>query len=273
MTRSEPVDPPSSYEVKLPAFEGPLDLLLHLIREHRIDIYDIPISLITQQYLDYLELMTELNLSVAGEFLVMAATLLQIKSRMLLPRDEQEESADEGEDPRDELVRRLVEYQCFKEAAGSLEEREARWRDVFRRERALPEQSEPEEFDLGDLSLFDLLTALRGVLERVPDPSVMELTVETLTVRDRMTQILERVEGLGEGGELEFDHLFETDRSRIAVIVTFLALLELVKLRALGLRQAVSLGEIAIVRLNSADTAVASPDQRAAVGEERGPHG
>src|SRR5262245_5970519 len=127
-------EPSAAYQVKLPVFEGPLDLLLHLIKEHRVDIYDIPIALITRQYLEYLDLMKELNLSIAGEFLVMAATLVQIKSRMLLPREEQPESTEPEEDPREELVRRLVEYQRFKDAAVELEEREAVWRDVFRRE-------------------------------------------------------------------------------------------------------------------------------------------
>jgi len=236
--------PSPSYQVKLPVFEGPLDLLLHLIREHRIDIYDIPISLITREYLECLELMTELNLSVAGEFLVMAATLLQIKSRMLLPREESAESVEE-EDPRAELVNRLIEYQRYKEAAGGLEEREAHWRNIFRRE-AAPPTVEPEEIELKDLSLFDLLTALRSVLDRVPDKSIMELTVETLTVRDRMTTIIARLEDRLEVG---FDQLFSDDRTRIGVIVTFLALLELVKIRAVGLRQNESFGTIVVFRL------------------------
>ncbi len=254
---SEPGGASAAYEVKLPVFEGPLDLLLHLIREHRIDIYDIPISLITRQYLDYLALMKDLNLSVAGEFLVMAATLLQIKSRMLLPREERPEAPDDGEDPREELVQRLVEYQQYKEAATRLEERETRWRDVFRRAQELP-PTEPEEVQLGEISLFDLLTALRDVLERVPDESIMELTVEALTVRDRMTQIVERLDRLDDPAELRFDQLFDTDRRRIAVIVTFLALLELVKIHALGLRQAEAGGAIILVRLAPAGAASGS---------------
>ncbi|MBI3607328.1 MAG: segregation/condensation protein A [Nitrospirae bacterium] len=251
---SDETESPAAYEVKLPVFEGPLDLLLHLIREHRIDIYDIPITLITQQYLDYLELMTELNLSVAGEFLVMAATLLHIKSRTLLPREEHAESGEEGEDPREELVRRLVEYQSYKEAAVALEEREAHWRDVFRREQE-PLEVEPEELQLGEISLFDLLTALRGVLERAPDQSIMEITIEALTVRDRMTQILERLDRLDDEEELSFESLFDADGSRIAVIVTFLAVLELVKIQVLGLQQAEARGTIAIRRLGALDVA------------------
>jgi len=248
-----------SYQVKLPAFEGPLDLLLHLIKEHRIDIYDIPIALITRQYIEYLDLMKELNLSVAGEFLVMAATLIQIKSRMLLPREEQPESAEPEEDPREELVRRLVEYQRFKNAAEALEEREAAWRDVFRRE-PTPAPQEPEEYELGELSVFDLLTALREVIERVPDQTIMEVTVDTLTVRDRMTAIIERFDALADSASLRFDHLFDGVETRLAVIVTFLALLELVKMHVLGLRQNASGGEILVVRVDPTPAAADGAD-------------
>ena len=239
-----------AYQVKLPAFEGPLDLLLHLIREHRIEIYDIPIALITRQYLEYLDLMKELNLSIAGEFLVMAATLVQIKSRMLLPREEQPDSAEPEEDPREELVRRLVEYQRFKNAAEALEEREASWRDVFRRE-PTPATQEPEEYELGELSVFDLLTALREVIERAPDQTIMEVTVDSLTVRDRMTAIIERFDALADSARLRFGQLFDGAETRLAVIVTFLALLELVKMHVLGLRQDSPGGEIVVVRVDS----------------------
>lgn len=237
-----------AYQVKLPAFEGPLDLLLHLIKEHRIDIYDIPIALITKQYLEYLDLMKELNLTVAGEFLVMAATLIQIKSHMLLPREEQPESAEPEEDPREELVRRLVEYQRFKDAAEALEEREAAWRDVFRREPTAAPQ-ETEEYELGELSVFDLLTALREVLERAPDQTFMEVTVDSLTVRDRMTAIIERFDALADRSRLRFTELFDGAETRLGVIVTFLALLELVKMHVLGLRQDAQGGEILVVRV------------------------
>jgi segregation and condensation protein A len=254
-----------AYQVKVPVFEGPLDLLLHLIKEHRIDIYDIPIALITRQYLEYLDLMKDLNLSIAGEFLVMAATLVHIKSRMLLPRDEQPESAEPEEDPREELVRRLIEYQRFKDAAGALEDREAAWRDVFRREPTPVPQQEPEEYELGELSVFDLLTARRDVLDRVPDQTIMEVTVETLTVRDRMTAIIERFDALAEGSRVRFHELFEGAATRTAVIVTFLALLELVKMHVLGLRQTGPGAEIDVLRLESVPTADS--------GEEDGPQG
>jgi segregation and condensation protein A len=155
-----------------------------------------------------------------------------------------------------------VEYQQYKEAATRLEERETRWRDVFRRAQELP-PTEPEEVQLGEISLFDLLTALRDVLERVPDESIMELTVEALTVRDRMTQILERLDRLDDPAELRFDQLFDTDRRRIAVIVTFLALLELVKIHVLGLRQAEAGGAIILVRLAPAGAASGSSGEGA----------
>lgn len=239
----------TAYQVKLPVFEGPLDLLLHLIREHRVDIYDIPIALITRQYLDYLDLLQELNLGVAGEFLVMAATLVQIKSRMLLPREEQADSSEPEEDPREELVRRLVEYQRFKDAAEALEDREVAWRDVFRREPTPVPQQEIEEYDLGELSVFDLLTSLRDVLDRVPNLSILEVTIETLTVRDRMTAIIERFDAMAEGERLRFHELFDGVATRTAVIVTFLALLELVKMHVLGLRQTGPDADIDVLRL------------------------
>lgn len=265
---TDPAHEPSvAYQVKLPAFEGPLDLLLHLIKEQRIDIYDIPVASITKQYLEYLDLMKELNLSIAGEFLVMAATLVQIKSRMLLPRDEQPDSAEPEEDPREELVRRLVEYQRFKSAAEQLEERETAWRDVFRRE-PVAVAHEPEEYELGELSVFDLLTSLRDVLERVPDQTIMEVTVDTLTVRDRMTAIIERFDALAEGARLRFDELFDGAETRLSVIVTFLALLELVKMHVLGLRQGAPGGDILVVRV---DPVVAGADGGQDLSEA--PHG
>jgi segregation and condensation protein A len=257
----QPEEASVAYQVKLPVFEGPLDLLLHLIREHRVDIYDIPIALITRQYLEYLDLMKELNLSIAGEFLVMAATLVQIKSRMLLPREEQPESSEPEEDPREELVRRLIEYQRFKGAAEALEERETVWRDVFRRE-PTPTLQEIEEYELGELSVFDLMTALREVLDRTPDQTMMEVTVDSLTVRDRMTAIIERFDAMADGSCLRFDELFGGAETRVAVIVTFLALLELVKMHVLGLRQGAPSAEILIVRVDPvAPGAVDNGDQ------------
>ncbi len=216
------------YRVKLPAFEGPLDLLLHLIREDKIDIYDIPIALITHRYLQYIELMKELNLEIAGEFLVMASTLIHIKSRMLLPADE--EAVPEGEDdPRLELVQRLLEYQAFKEASLSLKEREETWRDYFWRqpdEGGLSEDEKETELPLFDLNLFDLIGALQTILDRVPAEAI-EISREKLTVKDKIALIVERLE---HEDTVSFEALFTHDSTRTEVIVTFIALLEVIRL-------------------------------------------
>jgi segregation and condensation protein A len=210
---------------KLPVFEGPLDLLLHLIRENKIDIYDIPIALITKQYLEYIELMKELNLEIAGEFLVMAATLIHIKSRMLLPKEE-EEAEGPAEDPRAELVERLIEYQRFKEASKTLRIREEVWRDVFRRPPPDREDIKEEAITLTEASVMDLIAAFKSIVERAP-AEVIEITRETLTVADRINYIMERLEA--EDG-IRFDELFEGSYTRISLIVTFIALLELMRL-------------------------------------------
>ncbi|MCJ7483957.1 MAG: segregation/condensation protein A [Thermodesulfovibrionales bacterium] len=209
--------------IKIPVFEGPFDLLLHLIREHKIDIYDIPISLITSQYLEYIEIMKELNLEIAGDFLVMAATLIQIKSRMLLPPDE-EAPSEEQEDPRRELVQRLVEYQRYKEAALDFRTKEDEWLKVFHRE-PLSDEDEGELY-LFDLSLFDLLDAFRKILDKAPSEMV-SITKEILTVKNRMSMIMEIIE---EHEAVRFEDLFKEGITKIYLIVTFLALLELIRL-------------------------------------------
>lgn len=231
------------YSVRVPVFQGPLDLLLHLIRENKIDIYDIPIAEITHQYLEYIEMMKELNLEIAGEFLVMAATLIYIKSRLLLPRDE-EAQAEEGEDPRLELVQRLLEYQALKEAALSLKDREESWRDFFWRE-PLPEDDESkeqgdQELLLFDLNLFDLIGAFRKYLDRAPVAS-MEITRETLTVKDKISYMVER---LTTESTIRFEDLFADDRTRAQMVITFVALLEIIRL---GLARAYQEGEFGII--------------------------
>lgn len=232
------------YEVKLDAFTGPLDLLLHLIRKHEIDIYDIPVSLITQQYIEYLQLMKELNLSFAGDFLVMAATLVQIKSRMLLPQEAEAISEEEeGEDPRSELVRRLVEYQQFKEVAGQLSDREKFWRDMFQRESVHVPQV--KEVLMDDVSMFDLLEALQEVVVRTETQVVVDITPETLTVQDRINGIVERLEV---HPDLTFTELFDDASTRLDVIVTFLALLELVRMKLVRIFQGDFFGPIRISR-------------------------
>ena len=228
--------------MQLDIFEGPLDLLLHLIKKSEVSITDIPIATITEQYLAALELMQSLNLDVAGEFLVMAATLIHIKSRMLLPAGEDEGEEDEGVDSREELVRRLLEYQRFKEAAGQLEQREVLTRDVFVRSASPTEEIEPPSF--AEVSIFDLLTALRRVLERLPqDRDIHEVTLDKITVREKMTLLLDR---LRLGGTLLFESLFSEARSKLEVIVTFLAMLELVKVRAIRILQEELTGPIVV---------------------------
>lgn len=222
-------------------FEGPLDLLLHLIKKNEVSITDIPIAVITEQYLAMMELMQALDLDVAGEFLVMAATLVHIKSRMLLPPDETEADEDEGADPRDELVRRLLEYQRFKDAAGELERRDILKRDVFARSPEPPDEVETVGFE--SVSLFDLISALRTVLERLPKDSAHQVVLETVSVREKMSLLLD---DLRRHGKLVFQELFAGAVSRLEVIVTFLAMLELVKIRAVKIRQEEAAGPIVI---------------------------
>jgi segregation and condensation protein A len=230
-----------STKVQLEIFEGPLDLLLHLIKKNEVSITDIPIATITEQYLATLELMQSLNLDVAGEFLVMAATLIHIKSRTLLPAGEEEEDEDEEGDPREELVRRLLEYQRFKEAADELEQREILKRDVFVRPAEAPEETEPLEFER--ISLFDLISALRNVLERFTEEGVHEVTLEKISVREKMNLLLDH---LRQRGRVIFQSFFEEASSRMEVVVTFLAMLELVKIRAIRIWQEERVGPIVI---------------------------
>ncbi len=228
------------YSVKLPAFEGPLDLLLHLIRENKVDIYDIPIALITHQYLEYIEMMKELNLDIAGEFLLMAATLIHIKSRMLLPVEEV--TGEEPEDPRFELVQRLLEYKVFKDASLALREREDEWVNVFHRESAeeAAEGEEQGELDLFDLSLFDLLSAFRKILDKAP-PEMVSISREALTVKDRISFIMEKIENQD---AVRFEDLFEDKRTRSYLVVTFVALLEILRL---GLARAYQEGDFGVI--------------------------
>jgi len=229
------------YNIKIPVFEGPLDLLLHLIRENKIDIYDIPIALITHQYLQYLEMMKEFNLEIAGEFLVMAATLIHIKSRMLLPPDE-EASPEEEEDPRRELVQRLLEYQAFKEAAVDLRGKEEEWMKVFQRG-PLTDESDGEVYLL-DVGLFDLMTAFKKILETAP-PEVVSITKETLTVKDKMSLIMEILQGQE---AMRFEVFFKEGVTRIQLIVTFVALLELIRLGLVRVYQEKEFGHIWVMR-------------------------
>jgi segregation and condensation protein A len=242
-TDAAPVRPArQTVTVKLARFEGPLDLLLHLIKRDEIDIYDIPISHITQQYLAYLELMRALDLEIAGEFLVMAATLMRIKARMLLPAPPLGEEEDEG-DPREELVQRLLEYRQFKEAAETLKGREEERRHLFERG-MVPGEDDAGPLPLVPATLFDLLDALNRVMSRVPEQAVYEVEAEEWDVEDKMSLIASAV---AERGELSFHELLMRCQARLEMIVTFMALLELVKLGNVAVVQDASFGDITIV--------------------------
>jgi segregation and condensation protein A len=230
-----------STSVQLDIFEGPLDLLLHLIKKNEVSITDIPIATITEQYLATLELMQNLSLDVAGEFLVMAATLIHIKSRMLLPAGDNEAEEDEGVDPHEELVRRLLEYQRYKEAAAELEQRDLLRRDVFVRSATPTEEAGPRGFR--EVSVFDLLGALKRVIDRLPKDTVHEVALDKITVREKMTSLLET---LRVHGSVLFESLFAEVKSRVEVVATFLAMLELVKVRAIRVFQEEMAGPIMI---------------------------
>lgn len=230
--------------VHLAIFDGPLDLLLHLVRENRLDVHDIPIAKITEQYLAYLEVMKALDLEVAGEFLVMASTLLYIKSRSLLPR--QDEEAGEEEDPetlRTELSRRLVEYEKIKEAAARLGERPLLGREVFTRD-FLGEEIPEGEVLLTELSLADLITAFKDVLERMPKREAVDVYVERLPIADAIAFLLDR---LREEGSIRFDRLLEEFPTKNEWISFFLGILELVRMKTVKAYQAVPMGLITIV--------------------------
>ncbi len=224
-----------TYNIKLDIFEGPLDLLLHLIKKSEVDVYDIPVASITEQYLEYIEMMKEMNLDFAGEFLVMAATLVHIKSRMLLPVDEEAKpEEEEGGDPREELVRRLLEYQRYKEAARELSERNLLGRDVFARGADVELGELEEGVGFVNVSVFDLMEAIKGVLARAPRERTVELTSERFRIADKINDIMEF---LGREKSATFVSLFPGGATRGEVVVTFLAVLELAKLLMIRVHQ------------------------------------
>jgi segregation and condensation protein A len=238
---------PDAYKVKLDAFEGPLDLLLHLIRKNEVNVYEIPIALITEQYLGYIELMQELNLDVAGEFLVMASTLIHIKSRTLLPRPDPAQDDQAEEDPREALVRRLLEHQKYKAAAEMLHERETVRSGQFMRPDSRVAEAAGEEYEPElEVDLFSLIAAFRGVLERASRRPRMVLPPEQISIEDRMHQLLGR---LSETDACGFEDLFEDgDGSRTFMIVTFLALLEMIRLKLIRVFQSGSFGAIRVYK-------------------------
>lgn len=236
-----------SYKIKLEMFEGPLDLLLYLIKKDQLNIYDIPIAQVTEQYMQYLELMKMLNLDIVGDFLVMAATLMQIKSRMLLPPDPNAQQEEEL-DPRDELVRRLLEYKQFKEIAENLRNRELTRQDFFgrildvERTKELKEEAKEVYFEA---SLFDLITAFTKILKNVPKEVFYEVIKEEHTVEQKIHDILHM---LLEKPKVMLGDLFSRSRSKIEIIVTFMAILELIRLREIIALQKRLFDEIEVVR-------------------------
>ena len=235
----------NEYKVKLEFFEGPLDLLLYLIKKDEIDIYDIPIERITKQYLEYMEMFKILDLDVAGDFVVMAANLIYIKSRFLLPKDQQppEETAEE-DDPRWELVRQLIEYKKFKDAAAHLQQCELTQENLFSR---VPEKPDFEaERPIGEVSIFDLINAFNGILKRLnKTEDLRQIFEENYTVSDKIELIMKLTAG---GIPLKFSELFASVASRTEIVVTFLALLELIRLKQLRAVQRDTFGEIELVK-------------------------
>lgn len=231
------------YKVRLEVFEGPLDLLLYLIKKDELEIHDIPIETITTQYVQYLELMQMLDLNVAGEFLVMAATLMMIKSRMLLPVEERPELEAEEEDPRWDLVRQLVEYKKFKDAALHLEALELRREDIFGRDGAEAVLGKEPDVALHDVGLFDLISAFSDALKKVKSEELREIFAERFTVAEKIELLGDR---LRREQRFSISRMFEGMRSRNEIACTFLALLELIRLNQARAVQTETYGEIMI---------------------------
>ncbi len=220
------------YRVELEIFEGPLDLLLYLIRKDEVSIHDIPISRITEQYVEYLELMKMLDLNIAGEFVLMAATLMHIKSRMLLPPDERPEDEDEGpgEDPRLELVRQLLEYKRFKEVAEDLHTLEVQQATTFSRNEDDRSLLPTVERPLAEVSIFDLLAAFNEVFKRAAEAPVAEILGDEVKVADKIREIRELVQHTD---VVRFGDLFRPASTRLEIVATFLAMLELIRQKAI----------------------------------------
>ncbi|HVE72454.1 MAG TPA: segregation/condensation protein A [Thermoanaerobaculia bacterium] len=248
MTQGAPdeAEESSAYKITLPSFHGPLDLLLHLIRKHEVDVYDIPILLITDQYNAYLEAMTELDLDIAADYIYMAALLINIKSRMLLPRDESAEG-EGGEDPRKELVDRLLDYQRFKAVAESFAELDVVRMGMWTRPRVPPPGSEDQtDVDMTDVGLFDLIDAFRTALVRYRQnhPQAIELHRMMHKVSDKMREIHAKLQ---EKGPIRLQWFLE-GRDRNELIAVFLGMLELVRMGGIALQQSQNFGEILMNR-------------------------
>ncbi len=252
-----------SYKIKLEIFEGPFDLLLYLIKKNEINVYDIPIASILEQYLQYLELMRLLDLNVAGEFIVVAATLMQIKSKMLLPQEPSplDEIPEEEKDPRAELVKRLLEYRQFKEAAEQLRFKERARQDIFKRQPVIEAGENGESYF--EASLFDLINAFSKALKDIPKELFYEVIKDEFTVEGKVHELLHR---FMESSRIKLSSLFSQARSKLEIIATFLAVLELIRLKEVLVVQKNVFGDIEIFR--NKDNMQAKPSGPQQVSEE-----
>jgi segregation and condensation protein A len=254
----------SEYKVKFEVFEGPLDLLLYLIKKEEVDIYEVNLTQLATQFIEYIELMRLLDLDIAGEFLVMASTLMYIKSRELLPVDEQvtPEGEEEADDPRWELIRQLVEYKKFKDAAAQLQVLEIRQEQVYPRLPGKPEFERPEPIR-PNVSIFDLLNAVNSVLKRINQrDDLRDIFEDKWTVSEKIEHLLKAI---SEQARLKFSALFANASSRSEVVVTFLALLELIRLKQIIAVQSEEFGEIEIEKAQAEPALPAAPAETAAV--------
>jgi len=256
----------AEYKVQFPVFEGPLDLLLYLVKKEEVDIYEVNLTKLATQFIEYIDVMRILDLEVAGEFLVMASTLMHIKSRELLPKDQQVQIEEaEEEDPRWELIRQLVEYKKFKDAAAQLQAREIEQESVFPR---VPGKIDitPPGSPKSEVSLFDLINAVNAVLKRVSQRGELrEIFEEKWTVSQKMEMLAQM---LAERPAIPFSELFEMATSRYEVVCTFLAVLELTRLRKILCAQAEMFGEIVITKIETPPGAPAEPEPSPAPAEQ-----
>lgn len=254
------------YLVKLSLFEGPLDLLLYLVTRSEVDITQIQVSQIAQQYLEYLDLMRELNIDIAAEYLYMASTLIRLKARELLPPSEQEPlEAEEGIYNREQLIAQLLEYKKYKEAAHSLRHFEADQIGCFTRgnaEQVAPLASPDEGLTAGSVTVFDLITAFKRVLERgvTEDAAQHVVGQDTVRIDDRIEHVLGSIEA---EREIPFEDLFADDSRRIVLVVTFMAILELIKMQEISFRQEAQFGRIFVKRRIQKETDLSSPEEQA----------
>ncbi len=251
-----------AYNVKIEVFEGPFDLLFHLIEKNQIDIYDIPMTEITEQYISYIEKLEELNLDITSEFLVMAATLIEIKSRMLLPIQITEDKQLEIEDldPRDELVRRLLEYKKYKGAAEELKDKEQRYQRMYfkPKEEFIFDEADQTQFVMDSIGITDLLSALNRFIEKKlktisPEKTIREMQRDVITIEDKINELICL---LNKKKQIRFQDMFSNLSSKIEIITTFLALLELIRLKQVVAKQNVAYTDIIIELRNKEEQGV-----------------